>query len=154
MTMKQLHDAYFPALYAIMKLSPADAAGQTYGQFYRAMKERTGFIIIDRERIVGAVTFSDLVEGSDVVIHALIHPDYHNRWITKSMCKIILHYPFSVLKATRISAPICVNFHPEAAKLVERLGFVEEGVLRKRLPVNGELYDIKLFGMLHEDLRW
>lgn len=59
MMLKQMHEVYFPVLYAIMKLSPADAAEQSYGRFYKTMKARTRFIVLDKERIVGCVSFSD-----------------------------------------------------------------------------------------------
>ncbi len=72
------------------------------------------------------------------------------RWCTRSVLRGIFSYPFGQLGCTRVTAITEVMNHP-AREFLCRLGFQEEGVLRKWFPGPR---DAVIFGMLAEECRW
>jgi RimJ/RimL family protein N-acetyltransferase len=64
----------------------------------------------------------------------------------------VLAHAFDTLRLRRIEADIDPR-NSASCKLVERLGFVREGLLRERWDVAGELCDAALYGLLASDWR-
>lgn len=62
----------------------------------------------------------------------------------------MLTYGFDVLQLARIEADIDLRNEP-SCRLVERLGFRREGLLRERWHVNGEITDTALYGLLKRE---
>ena len=64
----------------------------------------------------------------------------------------LLRYGFETLDLNRIEADIDPRNEP-SARLLERLGFRREGLLRERWIVGGEVSDSTLYGLLRRDWR-
>jgi RimJ/RimL family protein N-acetyltransferase len=64
----------------------------------------------------------------------------------------LIDYAFGVLNLNRLEADIDPR-NPSSAKILERLGFVKEGVLRERWVVAGETSDTAYYGLLAGDWR-
>jgi len=64
--------------------------------------------------------------------------------------KIILRYYFRELRYQKVT-PYIYSFNRNSAKLHEKLGFKEEGRLRRMLYTNGEYHDEIYFGMTKEE---
>ncbi|ALX15583.1 GCN5 family acetyltransferase [Burkholderia cepacia JBK9] len=64
----------------------------------------------------------------------------------------VIGHAFGTLKLNRIEADIDPR-NVASAQLLERLGFVREGLLRERWIVGGEVSDSALYGLLASDRR-
>jgi [ribosomal protein S5]-alanine N-acetyltransferase len=62
----------------------------------------------------------------------------------------VLSYAFDVLQLERIEADIDPR-NTASCRLVERLGFKQEGLLRNRWRVNGEICDSAYYGLLKNE---
>jgi len=66
------------------------------------------------------------------------------------MLQAFLEFYFHVLGFRRITAEV-YEYNTRSRKLVEKLGFLEEGRLRKARFWNGEFHDIIVYGLLAEE---
>jgi [ribosomal protein S5]-alanine N-acetyltransferase len=64
----------------------------------------------------------------------------------------VLEFAFDVLDLHRLEADVDPR-NSRSLRLLERLGFQREGVLRERYQVNGELQDTAFLGLLRSDWR-
>lgn len=71
-------------------------------------------------------------------------------WCKKDILFHIFSYPFVELRCRRITAPVDAS-NKRSRELVEHLGFVREGTLRKATRSGG---DVCIYGMLAEECRW
>jgi RimJ/RimL family protein N-acetyltransferase len=62
----------------------------------------------------------------------------------------LVEYGFNHLNLNRIEADIDPR-NERSAKILQRLGFIQEGLLRQRWIVSGEVSDTGLFGLLRAD---
>ncbi|MCD0503860.1 GNAT family N-acetyltransferase [Bordetella petrii] len=73
-------------------------------------------------------------------------PHWGKGYINEAGRALIAH-GFQTLKLRRIEAEIDPDNHA-SAKALERLGFVQEGLLRQRWEINGVVSDSALYGLL------
>ena len=78
-----------------------------------------------------------------------------NRWgrgeASRAVAAVV-EFAFSVLDLHRIEADVDPR-NSRSLRLLERLGFHREGLLRERYQVNGELQDSAILGLLRSDWR-
>jgi len=65
----------------------------------------------------------------------------------------ILQVAFEELRMHRVTLRIAVG-NRASERIAEKLGFIQEGVLRKEVLVNGEWLDHSLWGLLDEEFRF
>ncbi|HEY3985947.1 GNAT family N-acetyltransferase [Cedecea sp.] len=75
---------------------------------------------------------------------------YWGKGLINEAAGALIAYAFDVLKLRRIEAEIDPENQASAAAL-QKLGFTQEGLLRKRWEINGTVSDSALFGLLAED---
>jgi len=91
----------------------------------------------------------DLTQGRAEIGYSL-HRDWQGRGLASEALRQILRHLFDELGLRRIEAD--VDPRNEASwRLLERLGFVREGLLRERWHVNGEICDTAFYGLLRQD---
>lgn len=106
-----------------------------------------GFIDDEEALLAGVVyTYYSMWNGNVEGTIASVSP----KWCTRRNLSAIFSYPFFQLRCRRFSAVTEVMNQPARAFLY-RLGFQEEGTLRKWFP-NG--VDGVVYGMLAEECRW
>ncbi len=79
-----------------------------------------------------------------------LRSDHWSRGIATEAATVVLAWAFRVLGLHRIEADIDPR-NRNSRKLLERLGFASEGVLRERYFVGEETSDTELFGLLASD---
>ncbi|WP_434115974.1 GNAT family N-acetyltransferase [Paraburkholderia caffeinilytica] len=72
-------------------------------------------------------------------------------YMSEAACALV-EYAFGTLNLRRIEADIDPR-NVASARLLDRLGFVPEGLLRDRWMVGGEVSDSALYGLLESDRR-
>ena len=101
--------------------------------------------VMDKNRLVGVVAFFNYRwPNIEVAFHC---EDY--RWaLNRNGVAEVFRYPFKQLKCKRVTA-LCDRKDKRARRMVERLGFKEEGKLRKA----AERGDLIIYGLLPDELR-
>ena len=107
----------------------------------------------DSDLLVGssAIFYMDLAQARAEVGYSL-HPDWQGRGLASEALQLVLGYVFNELGLRRIEADIDPRNLP-SCRLVERFGFVREGLLRERWHVNGETCDSAIYGLLRQDFK-
>lgn len=75
---------------------------------------------------------------------------YKGKGVAKEASRLILQYAFEVLDINRIYL-FTESENIVAQKLFERVGFVEEGLIRQDIMSHGKLVDRYVYGILRED---
>jgi RimJ/RimL family protein N-acetyltransferase len=76
---------------------------------------------------------------------------HQGRGLAREAVTLALGHAFDVLGLRRVEADVDPRNLP-SCKLLERLGFKREGLLRERWNVNGEICDTALYGLLAREL--
>lgn len=84
------------------------------------------------------------------MLTVFVWPPYQGQGIGSTASEIILDFSFRVLNLMRIEAEV-VQSNEASLHLVRKLGFVEEGRLRKAKYIDGQYFDINVFGLLKEE---
>ena len=107
----------------------------------------------DTDLLIGssAIFYMDLTQARAEIGYSL-HPDWQGRGLASEALHLILGYAFTELGLRRIEADIDPRNLP-SCRLVERFGFVREGLLRERWQVNGEICDSAIYGLLRQDFK-
>ena len=77
---------------------------------------------------------------------------HQGRGLASEAVTLALLYAFDVLELRRVEADVDPRNLP-SCKVLERLGFQREGLLRERWNVNAEICDTALYGLLARELR-
>lgn len=103
------------------------------------------------DRLIGALTlFSLHVEQRRTEIGYSLSPDYQRRGLAAEALRCGLAHAFDCLGLVRVEADIDPRNEP-SWRLLEKLGFQREGLLRKRWRVNGEICDTAFYGLLADE---
>ena len=107
----------------------------------------------DTDLLIGssAIFYMDLTQARAEIGYSL-HPDWQGRGLASEALQLVLGYAFNELGLRRIEADIDPRNLP-SCRLVERFGFVREGLLRERWQVDGEICDSAIYGLLRQDFK-
>jgi RimJ/RimL family protein N-acetyltransferase len=100
------------------------------------------------DRLVGTTTLFavDAVQGRAEIGYSL-DPRLHGQGLASEALRLALVHAFDALRLRRIEADVDPRNTP-SCRLLERLGFRLEGLLRARWRVAGEICDSALYGLL------
>ncbi|MGR4894218.1 GNAT family N-acetyltransferase [Stenotrophomonas sp. LARHCG68] len=105
------------------------------------------------DQLIGtAVAFALNRDQGRAEIGYSLRRDRQGQGLAVEAMRLIVPYLFDVLELRRLEADIDPR-NAASCWLVEKLGFVREGVLRERWHVNGEITDTALYGLLERDFR-
>jgi RimJ/RimL family protein N-acetyltransferase len=76
-----------------------------------------------------------------------LHADWHGQGLAQEAVRAVLAFLIGEVGLARIEADVDPR-NAASCRLLERLGFVREGLLRQRWRVNGEACDSALYGLL------
>ena len=114
---------------------------------------RLGIERADDGLLIGTCSLFDLVEPSHraELGYALAHAAWGCGYMHEALVAL-LDYGFGPLDLNRVEADIDPR-NAASARSLERLGFKQEGFLRERWIVAGEVSDSALYGLLRADWR-
>ena len=81
-----------------------------------------------------------------------VRPEFRRRGYAAEAIQILIRYMFDELGYQKVNATVYSNNEP-SIRLHERLGFVLEGTIRRRVRTGGRLYDELYFGMTDDEFR-
>ena len=121
-------------------------AGMDSGEIFPwAIAERTS------DRLIGALTLYSLhVEQLRAEVGYSLSPDFQGRGLAAEALRCGLAHAFDGLGLVRVEADIDPR-NARSCRLLEKIGFVREGLLRQRWRVNGEVSDSAFYGLLADE---
>ena len=122
-----------------------------------ALADRAYPFLIFREvdgALVGGITLANVRRGivqAGTVGYWTGEPYAGHGYMTTAL-RLLLPTLFGELNLHRVEAA-CIPSNAASVRVLEKCGFVREGLARRYLCINGVWQDHLLFGMLHEDFR-
>ncbi|WP_438313108.1 GNAT family N-acetyltransferase [Sporosarcina sp. FA9] len=100
--------------------------------------------------IIGTIGFNAwLPKHKRAEIGYEIHPQQWRKGYTSEAVSEVLSYGFDVMGLTRIGAVVFIE-NEASNKLLEKVGFQQEGVLRNYMYQDGKAYDTYVYSLLRE----
>ncbi|MDZ5471997.1 GNAT family protein [Bacillus sp. 31A1R] len=120
-------------------------------RFEEGKQIRWGIALKETDNLIGTCGFHSIEpEHSKVEIGYELHPNYWNKGVMSEVISKILDYGFNKMELNRVEA----FYDPEniaSRKVLEKNGFIFEGVLRKRFFEKGNFLDGAISAILKED---
>jgi ribosomal-protein-alanine N-acetyltransferase len=111
------------------------------------------FGIEDREsgKIVGMIGLRNINrQDRNVEVGYWVGKAFQNRGYASEALRLILKFAFSELRLVRVYAVVHQK-NVASVRLLDRIGFVREGVWRKASLINRRWYDVYAYGILNEE---
>jgi RimJ/RimL family protein N-acetyltransferase len=134
--------------------SPADADA-----WFKRMADLQGhglalqLVVADKasDKAIGTCLLFRLEEGSRrAELGYVLGRAHWNRGLMQEALRALLDRAFGAMALRRLEAEVDVR-NPASARLLQRLGFTREGLLRQRWVTKGEAKDMEIYGLLgHE----
>lgn len=125
-----------------------------FDQFCNELDSRRGFTIFNSVGlIVGLLSYNNFIPGSQVMIHFLADTD-NPGIITKKIIQVAFRFPFISLHVPRLISYCISGITDDAGKLLKRLGFRQEGMLREAARLPDGPRDVEIYGMRIKECRW
>ena len=107
----------------------------------------------DDKKLIGSISFNNIIRGCFHSCHLgyrLDKDEINNGYMTEGL-KESINFVFTELKLHRIEANIMPR-NKKSLRVVEKLGFYNEGLAKKYLKINGKWEDHIHMVLLNEDL--
>ncbi|MGN4126012.1 GNAT family N-acetyltransferase [Lysinibacillus sphaericus] len=109
---------------------------------------RWGIEIKGSAGIIGTIGFNAwLPKHKRAEIGYEIHPDYWRNGYTTEAITSVLSYGFKELDLTRVGAVVFIE-NEASNKLLTKIGFQQEGILRDYMYQNGKAHDTYIYSLL------
>ncbi len=104
-----------------------------------------------RGELVGAVRYNDIHwTNKSTSLGGWIGSSFEGQGLITKAMKVLITYAFSELKLNRLEAH-CHSENRRSRAMVEKLGFIQEGILRQAEWRRGRLVDVVIYGLLASD---
>lgn len=151
MTLVTLQPTHYPVLYDITKVTDIWVARtpQEHNEFF---SKCSGWVVEHKGKVVGYIILMNHIPYMDIHIHCSVLPEYQSKWMTRKIYATVFNTIFKELLLPRCTSYIIDGYsHPT---FLSRLGFKQEGTVRKGYIVGDKWCDVHLYSMLAEEQRW
>jgi RimJ/RimL family protein N-acetyltransferase len=110
------------------------------------------FAIASGSEAIGVIGFHiepDVLQHSAEIGYWIGEPFWGRGIMTKAL-KAVSEYAFSNYDIFRLSAPVFA-WNAASARVLEKAGFIREGVMRSAVFKDGQVTDLLIFGKLREE---
>lgn len=112
------------------------------------------FLIFDSvdENLIGGININNVIRGVSQQgwLGYWIDQDLQGQGYMAEALRVVMRFGFEELSLHRYNAA-CLPDNERSAALLLKLGFAEEGYVRKFIRINGDWHDHRLFGYCVED---
>jgi len=124
---------------------------EIHDHFDRRLMLKWGIALRDDDQLIGTATLFNLnfENGRAEIGYGLGSRHWGNGYMNEAL-RALLSYAFDVLEMRRLEADVDPR-NAGSIRTVERLGFRQEGLLRERWHVNGEIQDSLFYGLLRRE---
>jgi ribosomal-protein-alanine N-acetyltransferase len=142
---------------------PSDAAtpvafNRRLKRFYAGWREGStyAFLIVEKKdgTLLGGITLTNVRRGvvqSGSIGYWIGEPHARNGYMSEGV-QLMLSFAFDTLRLHRVEAA-CLPSNQPSRDVLLKAGFVQEGLARRYLRINGEWRDHLTFGILRDDPR-
>ncbi len=116
------------------------------------LDESHSFLMFNQQdQLIGWVSLFEILAVPNInscFLGYRIDEDYQGKGYTTQAAKLVLDYAFNTLKLHRIEAGVLLdNFGSQ--RVLEKNGFIQEGINRKNVQINGVWRDHYIYGCLN-----
>jgi len=154
MNLVPLEDKYLRDLFHIVSEYEPGGSSLSYDMVAFTFRNQEGFVIVNDDKVIGYLTLSHITPLCDAILHNVVKTEYRGKWMTRDIIKKIFDFIFNTLELQRVSSFSIIGITDEVDNVLEKLGFVQEGIKRNIHKLNGNYYDVKLYGMLRSECKW
>lgn len=130
-----------------------DVQEQEFFENVVSTDETVTLLITSDEEPIGTVGFNEMNhEIGSAEIGYWIAPEYHNQGYGSEAVELLVEYGFNERNLHRIEARV-FEFNTASKRLLESVGFTEEGVHRDAHFARGQYQDTHWFGLLEHEWR-
>jgi len=123
-----------------------------YEEYRKNRPAPWGILLKENNKIIGTAGFVNCDEiNHKAEIGYVLSKVYWGKGIMSEAVKEIIKFGFESLELNRIEAR-CNTSNIASGKLLEKIGFTYEGVLREQLVVKGKFKDMKIYSLLSKDV--
>lgn len=146
--------AEYEYFYPIKALEEANNFISRYEKEFESQEEITwGIILKSTNTLIGTCCIGDISQNSrrGEIGYSIIFDQWGNGYATEAV-KAIVNFGFEVMNLNRIEAIIT----PEnlgSIKVLEKLHFIQEGILRQRDFIKGKLEDGLMMSLLQKEIK-
>ncbi|MBB6672803.1 GNAT family N-acetyltransferase [Cohnella nanjingensis] len=115
-----------------------DQMAMATGQLFRVWM----YSLSEPDRIIGSIALSNIVRGAFLSCHLgyRLDAEAHSQGYMTEGLRAVIDYAFGTLKLHRIEANIMPK-NKGSLRVVQKLGFYDEGLARQYLKINGQWED-------------
>lgn len=100
--------------------------------------------------VIGLIPQQDVYRKSMELGYWIGEP-YWNKGIATAAVQLIVHYAFATMDINRVFSGV-FEYNTASMKVLEKCGFVKEGVAKKAVVKNNRLWDHHLYALLKEEM--
>ncbi|MHA1946383.1 MAG: GNAT family N-acetyltransferase [Candidatus Hodarchaeales archaeon] len=140
--------------FTLISLNSIDDA-KTFLDQYTAKSDtkqfKEGIELRSTQQLIGTVSYVNWSKNDRCAeIGYDLSKEYWRKGLMTEALKIFIRYGFEVMNLNRIEATTNIN-NERSKKVLIRLGFVQEGILRQKYRFRGKFSDEIIFSMLREE---
>jgi len=119
-------------------------------RFKEKLGIRWGISLKGEQDIIGTIGFNNFTKRHKANIGYDLQPDYWNKGIMTEALRAVINFGFNQLEINRMEAEV-MQGNVNSEKLLLKLNFLKEGVLREWMLWNNNYYDMSMFSLLKSD---
>jgi len=121
-------------------------------RFMQGLGIRWGIVLKENknEVLVGTLGFNNYTKNHRAVIGYDLQKQYWNQGYITEGLRAIIRFGFDQLSVNRIEAEVMPG-NIASEKVLEKIGFCKEGILRQWMFWNETYYDMSMYALLHND---
>jgi ribosomal-protein-alanine N-acetyltransferase len=151
---KLFGDENVTRFYNLLPLTNEQEAQKSIDWFQSRFKDklgiRWGIAIKGQQNIIGTIGFNNFTKRHRANIgYDLQKEHWNNGYITEAL-KTVINFGFDQLEINRIEAEV-MQGNIISEKVLDKLNFKNEGILREWMFWNGKHYDMTMFSLLKAD---
>lgn len=120
---------------------------------FKDKEDRFTFSIVEKNSqiLIGRITLFDYNPRNKAIeLGYFIFKEFRNKGYASEIIEKIKEFCFEKLEINKITAQTG-SFNKESIKLLEKMGFLKDGILREHHEINGCLYDDYIYSMLKKE---
>jgi [ribosomal protein S5]-alanine N-acetyltransferase len=151
---KLFGDENVTRFYNLLPLANEQDAQKSIDWFQSRFKDKSGIrwgiALKGQQNIIGTVGFNNFTKGHRANIGYDLQTAHWNKGYISEALKTVIDFGFNVLEINRIEAEV-MQGNVISEKVLDKLKFKNEGVLREWMFWNGKHHDMTMFSLLKAD---
>lgn len=120
-------------------------------RFKDKLSVRWGIALKSEKKIIGTIGFNNFTKEHRANLGYDLQKKYWNKGYMTESLNAVIEFGFKVLEINRIEAEV-MQGNIISERVLEKLGFKKEGILRQWMFWNGNHYDMSMYSLLRTEL--